>query len=344
MAKPLPLSRRAVSALALGTVASPFVTRLARAQSAKKVTFLLDVPVYSKHALFFPAIENGYFAKRGLEVAFASAKGSADAALRVASKTADFGFIDAGSAILARGKGLPLKLVSMVHYQNMMAMLALGDPPIAKPKDLEGRKVAASAGDAVKTGFMAVAKINGVDMDKIEWVTTEPANKRTLLFAGQVGALCDYAVNFPVYEAAGKRFGKKVSQVLLSDFGLDIYSNGVVTRDDVVKSDPVMVKNFNDALVEAMVFAVDNRDEAVRIFLKYNPQSDPELTRAGLDVAIAHLLVPEVARHGIGPMDPAKVTKTIDAMKAYFDLASEVSPADLYTNDLVTAGNKPAKV
>jgi NitT/TauT family transport system substrate-binding protein len=343
VSKPLVLSRRAASALALGGLASPFISRVASAQSAKKVIFLLDVPAYSKHALFYPAIENGYFARRGLDVTFIGAKGSADAAQRVASKSADFGFIDAGSAILARGKGLPLKLTSMVHYQNMMAMLALGDPVIAKPKDLEGRKIAAAAGDAVKSGFLAVAKLNGVDPDKIQWVTTEPANKRTLLFAGQVGALCDYAVNYPVYEAAAAKMGKKVSQVLLSDFGLDIYSNGIVTRDDVVKGDPTLVKNFNDAMVESMVFAVEKPDEAVRIFLKFNPQSDAGLTRAGLDVAIAHLMVPEVLQHGIGPMDPAKVAKTIDAMKAYFDLSADVTPADLFTNDLVTPGQKPAK-
>ena len=40
---------------------------------------------------------------------------------------------------------------------------------------------------------------------------------------------------------------------------------GVTTRDDVIKSDPELVKNFNDALVESMVFSVDNRDEAERI-------------------------------------------------------------------------------
>jgi NitT/TauT family transport system substrate-binding protein len=137
--------------------------------------------------------------------------------------------------------------------------------------------------------------------------------------------------------------GRKVSQFLFSDFGLDIYSNGVVTRDDVIKSDPALVKAFSDALVESMVFAIENRDEAVSIFLKYSPQSNPALARAGLDVAIAHLLVPEVAEHGIGPMDPKKIAKTIDIMKAHFDLAANVAPGDFFSNDYVTAGRKPAQ-
>lgn len=344
MPKPTDLSRRSIaSAMLGGALAAPFVARSARAQSARKVTFLLDVPVYSKHALFFPALENGYFAKRGLDVTFSAAKGSADAAQRVAAKAADFGFIDAGSAILARGKGLPIRLVTMVHYKNMMAMVGMGEPPLDKPKAMEGRKVAAAAGDAVRTGFIAVAKQNGVDLGKVDWVTTDVPNKRPLLFAGKVDATCDYAVNFPVYEAAALKIGKKVSQFLLADYGLDIYSNGVATRDDVLKNDPAMVKNFNDALVESMIFAIEHRDEAVRIYLKYNTQANPELTRAGLDVAIAHLLVPEVAQHGIGPMDAGKMAKTVKAMKDYFDLSAEVTLGDIFSNDYVTAGRGPTK-
>jgi NitT/TauT family transport system substrate-binding protein len=344
MSKSSLLSRRAFSAMvAAGGLAAPFVARHARAQSPRNVTFLLDVPAYSKHALFYPAVDNGYFAKRGLEVTFGSAKGSADAAQRLVSKAADFAFVDAGVAVLARGKGLPLKLTSMVAYKNMMSLVGFGDPPVTKPKDLEGRKIAAAPGDSVRTGFIAISKPNGVDLAKVEWVTTDSTNKRALLFSGKVGATCDYAVNFPVYEKGAAKLGKKVSQILLADFGLDIYSNGVTTRDDVIKSDPELVKNFNDALVESMVFSIDNRDEAVRIFLKHNPQFDPELTRQGLDVAIAHLMVPEVARHGIGPMEPAKMAKTIEAMKAHFGLAAEVKPADIFTNDYVTPGHKPIK-
>jgi NitT/TauT family transport system substrate-binding protein len=336
-------SRRAVSRLLLGTLAAPFVVRSAAAQSSRKVTFLLDVPVYSKHALFYPALENGYFAKRGLDVSFSAAKGSADAAQRVAAKAADFGFIDAGSAILARGRGLPLKMTGMVHYKNMMAMMSIGDPPLVAPKDLEGRKVAAAAGDAVRTGFAAVAKQAGVDLAKVEYVTVDVPNKRPLLFAGKVGATCDYSVNRPVYEAAARKMGKDVSQILFADFGLDIYSNGVTTRDDVLQREPTLVKSFNDALVESMVFAVDQPDEAVSMYMKHNTQSDPALIRAGLDIAIRHLMVPEVAQHGIGPMDPAKMEKTIAAMKSYFELASPVSVADIMTNDFITAGRRPTK-
>jgi NitT/TauT family transport system substrate-binding protein len=339
------ISRRLLlGGMAGAAAALPFAPRPARAQSAKQVTFLFDVPAYSKHALFYPAVENGYFRKAGLEVAIHAGKGSSDVAQRIATKSAQFGFVDAGTAILARGRGLPVKLTSMVHYKNLMAVVGFADPPLNVPKDIEGRKLAATAGDSVRFALPALAKINSFDMGKVEFVTVESPQKRGLLLAGKVDGVCDSSVNFPVYAAGAKKMGREVRQILFADWGVDVYSNGILVHDEFLKAEPDTVRAFNNALVEAMIFAVDHRDEAVKIFLKYNPTFDPELVRAGLDVAIEHLLVPEVREHGVGPMSAGKMQETIALMKGYFDLQHDVAPGDIYTNDFVTAGRKPATI
>jgi NitT/TauT family transport system substrate-binding protein len=340
--RPGSLSRRQFSGLAAVGIAAPFLIRGASAQSLKKVTFLLDVQPYSKHALFYPAVAKGFFAKHGLDVTINAGKGSADVAQKIASKAAEFGFVDAGVSIIARGKGMPIKLVNMVHYKNMMSIIGNDTTPMKTPKDLEGRKVAANAGDAVKVAFAAVCALNGADFKKVNFVSVETANKRPLLFAKQVDACCDFAVNLPVYLAGGKEVGMPISQVLFSDFGVDLYSNGIVAHDELLKSDPAVVKAFNDALVESMIWAIANREEAVKILLEQTPKSNPELALQGLNVAIAHLLVPEVAVHGIGPMDEAKMAATSKIIHDYFGMTTAVAMADIYSNDFVTPGKKPA--
>src|SRR3546814_17548829 len=107
------------------------------------------------------------------------------------------------------GRGMRGKVTSMVDYQNMMTVVRMSEPEKKNPKDLEGLKIADNAGDAVRTALGAVAKINGIDYNKIEFVTVENTNKRTLLFAGKVDACCDYAVNVPIYEAAAKKIDRK---------------------------------------------------------------------------------------------------------------------------------------
>lgn len=340
------LNRRQFTSLAAGGLvaglATPMLARKASAQGLKKVSFLLDVQPYSKHALFYPAVNKGFFAKHGLDVQINAGKGSADVAQKIASKAADFGFVDAGVSILARGRGMPVKLVNMVHYKNMMAIVGKDSPPLKTPKDLEGRKVAANAGDAVKIAFAAVCALNGVDIKKVNFISVETANKRPLLFAGQVDACCEYAVNLPVYQAGGKEVGMPISQVLFSDFGVDLYSNGIVAHDDYLKSDPATVKAFNDALVESMLWTIGNREEAVKILLTYSPKADANLALQGLNVAINHLLVPEVATHGIGPMNDDKMVSTIKIIHDYFGLTAAPASSDVYSNDYVTPGQKPA--
>jgi NitT/TauT family transport system substrate-binding protein len=329
---------------ALAGSALPLAPRAARAQSLKPVTFLFDVAPYSKHALFYPALENGYFKRAGLDVTIHAAKGSGDAAQKVATKTAEFGFVDAGTAIVARGQRLPITLTSMVHYKTLMMVVGLTDPPLRAPKDIEGHKLAAAAGESVRVVMPALAKFGAFDMSKVSFVTVESQNKLALLLAGKVDGCCDYAVNFPVYEAGAKKVGKTASRVLFADFGIDIYSNGILVHDEFLKAEPGLVRAFNDALVEAMIFAVDNREEAVKIFMKFNPASDPVLVRAGLDVAVEHLLVPEVREHGIGPMAPAKMANTVALIKEYFKLEHDVAPEAMFTNDAVTPGRKPKAI
>src|SRR3546814_4121591 len=71
------ISRRSFGRMAAGLAAGtagaaalPGLSRTARAQGKKAVTFLLDVKPSSKHALFFAALDHGYFAKRGLDLTF----------------------------------------------------------------------------------------------------------------------------------------------------------------------------------------------------------------------------------------------------------------------------------
>src|SRR5581483_12519569 len=90
----------------------------------RDVTFLLDVAPYGKHALFYAGQDHGEFARAGFNVKFASAQGSGDCVRKVAAKAADFGFADTGATILARAEGAPAKMTFMVHYKNLMSVLA----------------------------------------------------------------------------------------------------------------------------------------------------------------------------------------------------------------------------
>jgi NitT/TauT family transport system substrate-binding protein len=331
------LTRRAIlgQAAAAAALLAPVLRHSAEAQEAQEVKFLFDVLPNPKHALFYPAEAQGYFRQNGLRVTLEAGKGSADVVQKVATGAADFGFADASAVILGRARGLPVKLVAMVHYKPLMAIITRREANVAKPADLVGKRIASTSGDAVRALTPALARANGFDAAKVSFVTVDQAAKAALLIAGQVDGVCDYASAFPVYEAAAQKNGLELAQLLFSDFGMDFYSNGIVVRDDLIRDKPELVGAFTRAIVKGLAFAVEHRQEAVAIFRRVQPQYEEAIVKAGLDIAVAHLVVPEMGANALGTMADRKMAATIAVTNDTYGLPSGVAPADVYTNAFI---------
>jgi NitT/TauT family transport system substrate-binding protein len=339
------VSRRVVAGglagAAAGLAVAGMAPRRSRAAEARKVTFLMDVTPYGKHALFYPAIEMGYFRDLGLDVTFQAGKGSADVAVKIAAGAAEAGFADAATTILARGKGAKIKEVLMVHYKATNCAVTDTRKPARLPKDLMGLKLGATAGDAPRVALPALAEINKFDAGKVEIVTMESSAKPAMFMSNQVDGLLTLTVYTPVLAGVAKRVGREVVEMRFSDFGLDIYSNGVIVSDTMLEKEPDIVRNINQALVESFIYAVENPEKALDMFSKHNPAFNKDIARAQLAVAIDHLMVPEVKKNGVGPMSADKMAFTLDIVRKYYGMEGQVQLDDVYTNAFVKAGQLP---
>jgi len=146
----------------------------------------------------------------------------------------------------------------------------------------------------------------------------------------------------PVMAVAAKRMGQEIVEMLYSDFGMDIYSNGIIAHDDLLAKDPDFVRRFTQAMVRSCIFAVEKPAEALAMFMKHNQAANPDIARPQLDVAIKHLIVDEVLKNGVGPMSEKKMQFTLDVTRDYLGLKGNVTLADSYSNAFVKAGQKPA--
>jgi NitT/TauT family transport system substrate-binding protein len=329
------IQRRQLLAGAAAAAALSATGRSVFAESGKPVKFLFDVLSNPKHALFYPAVKQGFFAAQGLEVTIESSKGSADAIQNVASGGAAFGFADASAVVLARTRDLPVTLVGMVHYKTLMSIITRTTSGVSKPADLVGKKIASTSGDAVRTVLPALARLNGFDADKVNFITVNQPAKASMLLAGQVDGVCDYVSALPVYREAAKTANLELNALEYANYGLDIYSNGIVVRDDLLRSDPALVKAFVRAIVQGLDFASAQRVETVKIFREFQPQYSEEVTREGLDIAADHLLVPEVYAGGIGSMSVDKMERTIKTTVEAYGLSNSPAASTVYTNDML---------
>ena len=302
------------------------------AQPPEKVKFLLDFVPYGKHAMFYVSLDKGFWKDAGFDVTILKGEGSATTVASYGAGAVDFAFADTAALILGRAKGAKLKVVAMIHDKSLYSIQTLEENGIRTPKDLEGKKIGGSIGDAARVVFPAFAKINNIDESKIQWVTMTPPARVGSMLAGQIDAAVAFATEGPTFEAKIKEGGKRRKEFLYADYGLDQYSNGLLARDDLIAQQPDRVKRFIEATMKGVAWSVENPEEAVNIFIKHNPAVDPGQAKAHFRIAVKHLMTEMVKRDGIGYMDPAKMKQTVETIGRFFPDARDVKADDVYTN------------
>jgi NitT/TauT family transport system substrate-binding protein len=298
------------------------------------ILFGLDWVIYGRHAAYFVALEKGFFDQEGLSVEIIRGYGSADAVQKVATGKIDIGFGDMSALIMTRAKdpAVKVKMVAMIYAKAPFAVFSLKTSGITKPSDLEGKKIsAAGPGDVNYVLFPYFAKSTKIDANKVSWVFLDPTLKTPALVKGEIDAITEFAMQKPVVEKAAEEKGG-ANMFLWADYGVTLYSNGILVSEKWINERPEVVRGFVRAVVKGFIYTFQNPDEAVEILLKRYPILDKDVARAEIDIVKSLVLVPEAEANGIGYFDSAKVQATIDAITEAYGLPVKVSPEDVYTS------------
>lgn len=314
-------SLRLVAFAALSVIAS-----ISSGAAADKITFTTDFGLYGRHAYYFVAQEKGYYARENLEVDIVRSAGSAAAVKQVANKTAQIGFADAFAVILGRGNdNVPVKLVAMIYTKPPHAVYVLNSSRISSPKDLEGKTLADTAFSSVPKIFPIYAKAAGIDAGKVKWIVTNSDALPGMLANGQVDGVGQFTVGEALL--AGAAAPKEILGLEYSSAGLDYYSNGIIASDDLIKSNPDLIRRFVKATLAGLQDAIANPQEAGAIMSKRHREIDAKIAAAEM-AKVKDLAVQPNAP--LGTIDPARIQKTIDVVAGAYDLKTKVTVTDVY--------------
>src|SRR5712664_1544497 len=172
------------------------------ASAQEKFNFALNWFAVGDHAAYWVALDRGYYKARGLDIELQNSKGSGDSIAKVDSGRADLGLADAVVVIPRVAQGARIKIVGAVFDLTPLNIWTRKDTGITRPKDLEGKTLAAPPGDAQRQLFPAFARLNGVDESRVQWVNIEPAAKFVALAEKRADAVPDYTTGQPFWEKA----------------------------------------------------------------------------------------------------------------------------------------------
>jgi NitT/TauT family transport system substrate-binding protein len=285
--------------------------RTARAQKLTDITFSLDFIVLGRHAPLFVAIEKGFYKEEGLNVTMIPAKGTAAAIQNVESKVAQLGFIDVPSLVIARAGGSTVKVVSVIYQKSPFTIFSL-DPGanVTTLKDLEGLTVGSHSGSFISNIVKALMRKNGLDPNKLEVTNIEPSARVAMLVARKVPSVDFYIMTKPGIERAAE--GAKVRTLLLSDFGLDLYSNGIGATEAFLKENPDAVKKFVRATLRGYQHAFKHPAEAAALQRRTAKALQDDITVEELKIVEDLTVTPDVRKNGLGWFSPDKMKSSVE--------------------------------
>jgi NitT/TauT family transport system substrate-binding protein len=308
----------------------------AGAQQRDKVVLMLNWYNYGEHAPLYLGLARGYYAEEGIDLEIQEGRGSGTTIQAVAAGSATLGYADMGTMIKTIAKGAPVKAVGVLIQTSPMAVMGLADKNIREPKDLLGKTIALTPGDAVGQIFLAFLKATGIKEEQFKSVTGDATTKRNAVIMGRADLLTGHVNDqqITIEEATGK----KVHSIKFADYGVNPVNNGIIVRKDLLAAKPDLLRRFMRAATKSVEAGAKEPEAALEALLKVNPKAGKiEVLREGLKqtIPLLHSKYTQGQRPWRAAAEDMKVT--LDLMVEYggVDPAAKGKPDDYYTNELL---------
>jgi NitT/TauT family transport system substrate-binding protein len=305
------------------------------AAATDKVLFSLQWIPNGNHFGVFAAKEQGFYRDADLDVTIQRGFGSGDTAKRVGTGTADVGIADAGSVIVGRSNGLKIKMVASLYEKSPDVIFFVKNNGITKPKDLEGRSIGATAGEAGEKLIPLFAEKAGFDSKKLNVVNIAPSAKYASLVAKSVDSIVGFINEEPPIQAAAKKTGLEVGKFVFSDYGIDYYSLGIIVSDETVAKRPDMVKRFVAATMKGYAWSIKHPDKAADDFVKNYPETSRDIVIAQWNAALPLIVTDQTRKDGLGAIEDGKMASTIKLVSQLQQIKGSLAPKDVYVKDFI---------
>jgi NitT/TauT family transport system substrate-binding protein len=229
-------------------------------------------------------------------------------------------------------RGVPVKTVMSLMNRGIFAIVAREDAGINKPKDLEGKRVAATAGDALTALLPAVIKYNNLDRDKIQVVNVDAASKVITVLEKRADALLG-SVDAQNFDLAAK--GVKSTMLPYNDIGVPLVGLTIVAHEDTIKSSPDLIRRFNRATRKSYEAAIKDPYAAVDAARKVKPEINREVCKSQLEISLAHFPSANTKDKPMGWGSDKDWSAMLALLKEYQNLQTDRPATSFFTNDFV---------
>jgi len=291
-------------------------------------------------APYYVAVERGYFKEEGLSVSFDYGMAT-DIMSLVGSGQIAFGISDGEQMIVARDKGIPVKVVYSMYVKYPVAVVSFREKGISNILKLKGKRV----GTPVPYGSnyfglqvmlrSAGLSIRDIDLEFIGYTQVES------LIADRIDAAVVFINNEPVVL---RKMGRDIN--LLDTYSIiPMVSASIVTSERMIEGDPMLVRRFIRAVVKASRYILQDGEGVIPLegvmplLRKYVPTLTEENLEMNREVLLASLKLwtdSDTRTHGLGYTSERDWVLSIEEMYELGLIKNPLSARDCYTNVFVS--------
>ncbi len=317
------------------TLMSGFMLVAPAAAQETTIKFTLGWKTQGSDAAFFYAKDKGFFKEEGLNVVIDQGEGSGATVTRIMSGAYDAGFGDVNAIIqnsATRPQDAPV-MVYMMWNQPPFAIVTKASSGIKSIKDFEGRTLGGAQGTPTTRLLPVFGQKNGLDMQKVKVSNMAPNLQEPMLIKGDIDAALVFNITSYFNLVLNRQDpDKDFRWFSFGDFGLDLYSNGLMVSRKLLTSNPKAVEGLVRAVNKATIAIAKDQNAAMASVVNYDNLVNAPVEKRRLQYSFDKLIVsPEMKEIGIGDIKDDRMARAIGVVVEGYGLERTPKPDEIFS-------------
>ena len=180
---------------------------------------------------------------------------------------------------LARASGQPVRAIATILRRSPIVFITLSDSGITRPQEFVGRTIRVTSDTA--PAFHAMMARVGITPD--HYTEVNLPSDVTEFASGKAAVWSAFVTTFAI---TVQEAGYKLNFIYPDDYGVHFYADTVFTTDDLIASNPDLVRRFLRATLKGWTYAVENPTAIGSMVVKYKPDADVRLQTAQMTTSL----------------------------------------------------------
>lgn len=280
------------------------------------ITIALDYSYNTNYIGILVAMEKGFYKEKGLDIRLNQAS-EISVEAQVNNNQADYGFSYSENVIMANSQGMNLASIYALFTQNLSGFISQSDKNITTINDFSQKNYCGWGSDAERKIIQGLMQEQNLDPNSVKFINTD------LNITTDINQSCDIFWSYEYWgNLQAQNNGINYNYIPLSSLGLSYYTPVIISNQNYNPN----TKNFIDATNLGYIYAINNIDDAVDIYKKYDPTCNPKMIKDSL-----MLIKPYINQNGY--QQPDIWNNFLDFANKY--LTNNFSASEVYTNEFI---------